>query len=1188
MLASIMAIGSAPVNAFAVPQTPAAVAPFNFSVGTGVVANTRLSRAAITAPTRAAFIEAGARTGASGSVSNSNLIENWVEGSNLHVIFNEAINNATLPIEFTLELDNAVWFFRNSGAADVGNLGSPTFNPANGSWDVATNTYTRTVGDIHYRLQVSQANPSRATVTLINTAETVPVLNKFKKNAQPAEETAAPQTPPANEAKPAESAKPALKPAEPAKPNQAKPAEAPKPVEIIKPAPANKENEVPKEKQEKTAPVDAMSVIDDLAREARFGINTAAGSFVRDAHSAVLAAREYVRQAQGAVSNSPASVRTNITNAISRVNLAIGHVQGNDLTSIQNHLNTALSELNGAYSESGTIEVPDTENPDAGDGEDTNNPEGLQTPEPYNNGTNGATTLPGNLPNTTTPTPLNQDNQTATTPASYATISPLSAATVNTHLSAAYAALTAAENELFSLLEDEEENGENGNGENGNGNGNGNGTGGISIANGDHAIIPLVVRNTGNEGDVTVRVIESSLIPMQTHTLLIARGVAEGATRVVTRAVAVGRDRIELEPIGIFENRPGAFPASGSFEFLAPSGFHFASVNGVRIVPEGGLHGNGFTAEATIVPNSDARTVRITYSGLAPSTTLTGQLAVTGLVLLNSSLSGENIREGEITMQIRNVSGQPAVVTPQSFAVAQVTDWRINLTRIGDAPELLNGRLSGQEMTDIVDEHHRAARIRVEEIIPNAWWAQRSTVLNLPEGVRIRRAEFRNVRNIRNSEVLNGSFYNDRARGQASSYVRVNDNQIIVSGLDVVPEQRASFELELWLNIEAGFEGDIPITLGGSAVTGVANSPTVTVATAVNPITVTTNIQNVRMGYDFVPIGNFAISENRAGALLGDEEVYISITDQHFTELQIAPGFRVDVTEGDIRISNPRVATHLGSLGRSNQAWRIGANAAFDVERESTIASTIEFSGVQTRISPVLPIPSAGSEFNLVVWGPAVAANYEGIRETDNERINRHDFFNTPGVVERIVTGISTTGFTNVVRITANNPILLVNNEQMLMDTSAYISTRSNSMMIPVRFVAMALGLEAGRVLWSPETSTVTVDAGERILQFRINSSVMLINGIEFPMLNAAGQPVFAEIRDDRAFIPFRALSEALNVYVEWEPSTATATFDPRRSADRDFHPEDLMNIQYASFPKPASYYENNYNRAMNYSYGNN
>ena len=1164
LLAGIMAltIPLNSVNVFAQPvQEPAVIAPRNFSVGTGVVANTRLSRATINAPVRSAFIEAGARSGTSGAVTGSNLIENWIEGSNLHVIFNEAITNATLPIEFTLELDNAVWFFRNSGSADTGNLGSATFNPANGNWNEATNTYTRTIGNIQYRLQVSQANPSRATVTLINNTGIVPAFNKFRKNAP---EEATPQTP-APKATPEKKVEPA-----------SSTPETPKPAEIIKPA-APKKEAAPQSNA--AVLVDAMTIIDDLAREAGIAGRDANGEATPayNAHNAVIAAKRYIEHAQD-VSLST-NKRENIQNAISRVDVA----RGFNVASTTADLNTAYNELNAAYAllENGTI--PDNTLPEVEEDNGTVTPENT-LPEVRE-------TSPANPPSTAPQSPPNNQNNGGnqrrgdlTVPVSFAIVNPLSSEEITTHLSNAHAALTRAAETLEGIIYDE----------NGNGNGNGNGGGtdyiGVSIPNGAQAIIPLAIRSLGNDGDVTVRVAESSLIPMQTHTLTIARGVAEGATRIVTRAVAIGRDRIELEPIGIFENRPGALPASGSFEFVAPAGFHFASVANARIIPEGGVHSSNFTASAQIVANSDARIVRIQYSGLVPSTTLTGQLAVTNLILLSSNVNGENIREGEISMQIRNVSGQPSVVTPQTFAVAQVTDWRINLSRVGEAPTLLNGRLNGREMTDISDESHRAARVRVEEIIPNAWWAQRATTLNLPEGVRVRRAEFRNVRNIRNTEVLNGTFYNDRARSATNGNVRINDNQITISGLDVIPDQRASFEIELWLNIESGFEGEIPVTLGGSAITGAANSPQVVIATASNPINVTTEVRNVKMGYEFVSIGNFKIEETRSGALLGGEEVYVSITDENFTELQIGPGFTVRVTEGDIRIGNSRVATHLGFLGRPNQAWRVGANAAFDVERESTIASTIDVTGVQVRVSPVMPVPTTGSDFNLVVWGPAVAANYEGIRDVDDERLNRHDFFNTPGIVERAIIGTGAIGLTNVVRVTPGNPILLVNNEQMLMDTAAYISQRSDSLMIPVRFVSMALGLEAGRVLWSPETATVTVDAGERILQFRVNSSVMLINGIEFPMLNAAGMPVFTEIRDNRAFIPFRALSEALNVFVEWEPQTATATFDPRREADRTFHAEDLINTMpyaapynyqhhyqngnYGNYGTPASYYQ--------------
>jgi len=364
--------------------------------------------------------------------------------------------------------------------------------------------------------------------------------------------------------------------------------------------------------------------------------------------------------------------------------------------------------------------------------------------------------------------------------------------------------------------------------------------------------------------------------------------------------------------------------------------------------------------------------------------------------------------------------------------------------------------------------------------------------------------------------------------------------------------------MDLWLNIESGFEGDINLALGGSAITNDAAEQQVRIATAINPVTVKVDVENVRIGYQFVPVGDFSITEKIPGALLANEQVYISVTDNMSSDMHIASGFDYDVTKGDLRIRNMRTGTNLGLNNNNNN----NANVSFEIDRASSEASEITFSNVQVRLSGNAPISNEGANgqgYDLVAWGPAIAANFEGVRPNtnnndDNENeINRNDFFREPGIRAKFVNIQNTVNnaLTNVVRATSGSPTIMVNDRQMVMDTAPYISPASDSMMVPVRFISMGLGVDADRVLWSPDTSTVTIDAGERILQFQTNSSMMRINGIEVPMLNAAGNPVYSEVRDERAFIPFRALGNALNVHVDWDPSTATATFDPTKPATR-------------------------------------
>lgn len=687
---------------------------------------------------------------------------------------------------------------------------------------------------------------------------------------------------------------------------------------------------------------------------------------------------------------------------------------------------------------------------------------------------------------------------------------------------------------------------------------NGNITGRISI--------PLVIR-TLNNNNVTVEITQTSGFAAQTERRAVTIGTEEGSTTTRITNPETSRNSLDISPISVSENRVGALPVNGAFEIQAPSGFRFTTVNnytnpGLRVT--GGLPSQPATFAHNIALNTNGTVLSVRYTGLVQSTALTGALAIHGYQLVPTNV--DTVREGEVRLNIRNVRANEATingtvfapvtgdtVTAQSFLAGTIADWDVNLTVVGsnNVPELVNGRLDGIERTSVNDNTHRAATVRFEETVESAWWANRTTTFTLPEGVRVRQLEFRNIRNITNNNDLSGTFYNDRNRNSAN--VRVNDNVITLTGLNT--NGRAAFDMDLWLNIESGFTGNIELTLGGSGVTGNNRNEdqSVVIATAINPVRIEAETTNVRIGYQFVPVGNFRIIETVPGALAADEQVFISVTDNYSNDMHIASGFNWEITEGDLQVRNVRTGTNL-NLNNNNRNNDV--NVSFEISRQSTRASVIEFTNVQVRLSNNAPISNHDAGYDLVVWGPAVAANFDGVRPNnasgvniENDRyINSNDFFRTAGIRANYINVGSSAGFgTNVVRVTEGSNVIVVGDQEMTMDTAAYISTASDSMMVPVRFVSMALGIPANNVMWSPETSTATIRAGETILQFQTNSSVMRINGIEVPILNANGEAVQSEVRDDRAFIPFRALGEALGIYVDWDAETSTAIFDPTR-----------------------------------------
>ncbi|MCD7777617.1 MAG: copper amine oxidase N-terminal domain-containing protein [Clostridiales bacterium] len=132
------------------------------------------------------------------------------------------------------------------------------------------------------------------------------------------------------------------------------------------------------------------------------------------------------------------------------------------------------------------------------------------------------------------------------------------------------------------------------------------------------------------------------------------------------------------------------------------------------------------------------------------------------------------------------------------------------------------------------------------------------------------------------------------------------------------------------------------------------------------------------------------------------------------------------------------------------------------------------------------------------------------------------------------------------VRVTIGRSSVVINGKTSTMDAAPYIQTSSSSTLVPLRFVALAiLGGSVSNadtsdiVSWDSDTRTATIYAGDDVIKFTADSNYMTINGVTSAMSNG----VKAEIKDDRMYIPFRALGEALGAEVDWESDTKTAVY---------------------------------------------
>ena len=675
-------------------------------------------------------------------------------------------------------------------------------------------------------------------------------------------------------------------------------------------------------------------------------------------------------------------------------------------------------------------------------------------------------------------------------------------------------------------------------------------------------LIPLAIRTTSD--NVSINVGPGQNITVNSPSISISNppSANTGTTTVVIGGTGSASDSSIVRDIEIRENVVNALPAVGAFELVAPAGFSFRNISNISV--RGTFGTAPFTGDnGGIATLEGGRVLRVDWSNLTPTTATVGNIRVEDITLAadNNTTGAGNveviIRSGELhnISETINFVARPNSVTTQTLRFGAVSGGGVEFAVVDrNIPSLVSGRLDGRTTGSVNNASHRAARISITETELNAWDLDRETTIELPEGVHIRRAE-----------IVMGGGNDQHTRGFAEASLQGphnreafrfhntdrNDNISIdnnIIRIDGTRRQTSSsavaLYLDLWLSIDPSFEGAIYAELDGSALSSDDARQSIRIAEATPPISIETEITNVRLGYQFVQVGNFSIVENVAGGLMQGGRVSIGVTDNSVTQLVFATGFTGSVTSGNIDIRNIRLTQNA-------------SNIEFDVHRASTNASTISFTNVNVRVASAIPMTNIG--YDIVVSGSAVAANVPSSHASTDiptqsqwnaavsnnsylNLINPRDLFVDYGIRAAFVrfdypTGGSGGGdgdggflFGTELRIRAGEG-----------EPPAYISPMSGAFMVPLRFVSERVGLE---VQWTPETSTATIIGGPRgTVHFVSNSSEKHVNNFWVPMLDVNGNAQFSEIRHERMFIPFRQVGYALGLEVFWEIDTSTAIF---------------------------------------------
>lgn len=493
---------------------------------------------------------------------------------------------------------------------------------------------------------------------------------------------------------------------------------------------------------------------------------------------------------------------------------------------------------------------------------------------------------------------------------------------------------------------------------------------------------------------------------------------------------------------------------------------------------------------------------------------------------------------GDINVTISGDSG----ITTQTLKVGERADYGFELKALEEPTTIFAGRSPFAD--DMDEDDFVTAEFEFGETTPGTWLTGRKLEFSVPEGVKIVGYEITKTKYI--DKFSEGKIADDGTTLRFDSVSSQNMN---------INENNASyFDIKLYVSTSIEFSGDVTVSVSGAGLDAETLSDLV-VAKVVTPVTVEAATTKSNIGYKSVETADIKITENTYGALTDGKTVEIKLDDTYATDLAFDDANTDIKVDGEVEVKSFKVKN---------------GKISFVVDSESYSApSTITISGVAVGTTRSIPYGS----YSIIVGGDAIVNNYqedvdqdstitvsEGdvSKLTDNKGETKDfDLFEEEGFEFKDYLEIITETPTldGEVRVTIGEKSLLMDGETVEMDAAAYIQTASNSTMVPLRFVTLALGVDqaavtdadnSSKIAWDATTKTATIiySAGsqQKIIQFTAGSPNMIVDGVTITMENG----VVAEIVDGRMYVPFRALGQALGVPVTWDAETRTAIYNEK------------------------------------------
>lgn len=436
---------------------------------------------------------------------------------------------------------------------------------------------------------------------------------------------------------------------------------------------------------------------------------------------------------------------------------------------------------------------------------------------------------------------------------------------------------------------------------------------------------------------------------------------------------------------------------------------------------------------------------------------------------------------------------------------------KVSVDEDEDVPVMYSGTDKGDSGLNTTKEH-KALAVTIEEVTADSWDEKDAWTLTLPEGVYVTNIEDADMK----SENMNFTGYPSGPMNMFKDAYKKGDFEAFEfsrRSFTVNKDKKATLEFTFELIAEPGFEGPVELTFDNGEF-----KDSVVIAEFVSPYKVEAKQNDVKIDYRYTKLDSNIVITEVEEDLWKDTEFKFEVDHMSFE----------DTTKYDANFD----VKELKSLKNDELGFKI-------TEQSDEEPFKVVISDMSLYMDRNLPAGSYDLIMNTTMSDAFMDAALFGTTKSIGEElfdgadefdvVAKEDFVN-------IITGDADT-FVTKVEVPVGKDYIKAGDKVFTLEVPAYINAE-NYTMLPVRAVAVALGIDNDAIIWNAETHTATIFHGSRIISMTVGADVMTVNGTTIPTATSV------EVVNGRMFIPMRDLATAMNAKLDWDPVTRTAYFN--------------------------------------------